>query len=226
MKLQQQSAEALREQWKPVSKRNELLGFFLLQQIESRFVSAGSIGGVAWPKKKFDDGRAILTGRSALLRKSFVSVATERGVNILNDRIYFDTQQNGATIAATKAKALYVPLTDRGASSQRLSGPPAGAARQAYGMRASQSPYRVATRGPKLKADKLFFRPLVQGRFKDGKLQSLGPNGWQDGGKPDFLFLKRVVVPQRKMLPDSPQEKAAARTFIAEVWNPQNQLAS
>lgn len=220
LKLKSESAAKLQEQWKPVSLRNELLGQFLLSQIERRFQTQGASGGTPWARKKFDDGRSILAGRTAALRRGFAAVATAKGVSITNDQPYFDAQNYGATIVPRKAKALFIPLSDRAASSQRLSGPPAGAARSAYGMRMSQAPFRTATRGPKLKANALFYKPLIQSRIKNGVMEKLTDKGWLPG-RGDYMFLMKAVIPKREMLPTSPQEQADAKAFIEETWHPQ-----
>ena len=152
------------------------IGLFLEQQVKRRFATQGLSGGVSWPQKKIQDGRAILTGRTGFLLNSFF-VIQQRGVNSPNrHRVqvgsvarYARVHQLGTrgkggklpTIVPKRAKALWIPLNDKAA--------------------------RFGPGGPGLKKGK------------------------------DFIFLKKVDIPPRPMLPDSEQEIAGQHEFISDL---------
>lgn len=232
--------ERLADSWQPVNRKGEALGFFLLQQIAERFRTQGASSGTAWAPKKlkawgYDDGRSILTGATARLKDSFQSIATATAVTVFSDVPYAATQQFGATIKPKTAKALFIPITDRAITSQRLSGPAAAHVRFVYGHpRLNANAYRVATRGKKYSsplakafiaagtAGGVVFSPLVRGRLNKGKLEKWDEKkGEYVQGVPDFIFLSKVTIKPRPMLPDSADEQAAQAEFIADLYQPE-----
>lgn len=233
--LSQSEQRALIDSWQPVNRKGEALAFFMLQQVMERFRTQGASGGTPWQPKKFADGRSVLTGRSARMKDSFQTYATATTCSVFSDLFYTKIHQFGKTIRAKNAKALFIPLTDRAAASQREAGPKAARIRWVYGMpRIGEGPLRVADRGKKLTLNvaltrKLvaanlplqMFAPLIKGRFHNGKLQKWDAKKleWVDG-QPDFIFLKKVVIPARPMLPDGPAEQAAQLDFIADLYHP------
>ncbi len=216
----------------PSRAKTEALGVFLVQQIRRRFQTAGASGNANWPPKWTSavgapDGRAILTGPSGRLLESWQSYGEDNSAVAFSDVFYAQLQQNGGKIVAKKAKALFIPLTDRAQSSQRIAGQQAAHYRADVGKferaGASMLPLRVATRGKKVSRGGVkYFAPLVKGRLKDGRLQK-----WDDDlgeyvdGIPDFIFLAKVEVKARPMLPDSAAEQTEQGEFIADMLNPQ-----
>ncbi len=150
------------------------------------------------------------------------------------------------TIRPKSAKALFIPLSDRARTSGRYTGTEAAVLRKAGGMESMESPLRVASRGSrvstseyvrrtggsgvsdlagsaKLRAmgfglDNLPFKPLKKGRFKNGQLEVWNERtrGWE-AGQPDFMFLKKVDIPPRPMLPDGQEEQKAQSDFVRSI---------
>lgn len=211
--------------WQPDQPKMEALAFFVLQQVQERFVTRGLSGGVAWPFKRVlrwghDDGRGVLTGHSARLRESFKSYATAGRAVVYSDAPYAGVHQTGRVIRARRAKALFIPITDRAITSERVEGPRAAYARGVYGMTSMPAPIRLATRGRKVRVigPGAVFQPLVKGRLKDGKLQRMDEStGEYVDGIPDYIFLKQVTIPPRPMLPSSPREQAAQKAFVRKT---------
>lgn len=235
------SRQALIDSWQPVNAKGEALAFFMHQQVLERFRTQGMSGGVPWAPKKarswgYDDGRSILTGHSAHLKESFQTYATATKCAVFSTLFYAYIHQNGKVIKAKKAKALFIPITDRAATSQRFAGPAAARIKYIYGIPRIESPYRVATRGRKVTAKAVLvravrlgealnsiFQPLVKGRLHNGKLQKWdAKKGEYVDGTPDFIFLGKVTIPARPMLPDSPGEQQAQLDFITDMYHPQN----
>lgn len=105
-------------------ERLEAIGVFLVQQVKKRFATRGLSGGVSWPKKARNDGRAILTGRTGALLNSFFSVIVGRNaVAVASSTPYAKVHQLGTigkggklpTIRPRRAKALWIPMNDRAA---------------------------------------------------------------------------------------------------------------
>lgn len=224
--------------YKPTARKMATLSVFLHQQVKTRFATGGQSGGKAWAGKWLkavgaDDGRAILTGPTGHLLMSFMGLSGVSGgkawAEVASDSVAAYTHQVGtrgkgglmADIRAKKAKALFIPLTDKAAKSDRLAGPEATMFRQSNKLGESPAPLRVAVKWIKNKAKKIpdiLYSTLTKGRIKDGKLQKWSPKLEKYvEGKPDFIFLKRVSITARPMLPDSPAEKKAQDDFIVEL---------
>lgn len=216
----------------------DALGMFLEQQVKDRFRTQGASSGTPWKKKRNDDGRATLTGRTGNLLRSFHHKSGMQDgkmtVSVYSDELYAFVHQNGTIgaggtlpdIKPVKAKALFIPLTDRAASSQRVEGAPAATFRRRMGMGAG-GPIRIASKGrkvlskiPEERANKTkVFASLKQGRIHKGQLQVKDAKGEWIPGRPDFIFLKVVKIPPRPMLPDSPTEKDAQAQFVGDMFD-------
>lgn len=194
------------------------VGMFLVQQVKERFASRGSSGGVIWPEKRFNDGRSPLTGRTGSLAESFTfSVDMKRGSIVLYSMCPFaHVHEEGMTIEAKKAKALFIPITDRAANSQRYTGPEAAFIKNEYGHMNLSGPMRMASSGSKLPSG--IFSALKPGKFEDGVLMVRNDDGEYEPGVPDFIFLKKVNIPKRPMLPVSPREQQAQHDFVESAF--------
>lgn len=215
-----------------VGVRKDLVkvGIMLVNQVKERFATQGRSGSAAWKPKVFDDERAILTGRSGTLLDSFSHVEGKNSTTVFTTVSYARVHQVGTrkyggpipTIVPKKAKALFIPLTDRAATSRRISGITALRTKSAMGVfPATMKPYRVATRGKKKQSPKSgqpIFLPLKRGAIVNGQLMV-----WDSlrkmmvPGKPDFIFLKKVDIPPRPMLPTSNKEIDAQDDFVASM---------
>jgi phage gpG-like protein len=196
----------------PNQQKMEAIGFYIRQQILDRFSSQGASGGTPWPIKKIkewghDDGRAILTGRSSLLLESFQSYATGDTAVVFSDRPYAAVHQLGTIgkggllpdIVPKRAKALFIPITDRAADSSLIGG------RRVSNQRLPRLP-GVAPQ-------------LIKGRLKGGRLEgwNFETGRYDPAVKPDFIFLQKVSIPPRQMLPTSEQEIAAQQEFAIDM---------
>jgi len=201
------------------------MGVFLVKQVRERFSNGGSMA-VRWPAKRFNDDRAILTGMSAgrtggLLGSFKAGIMDEgKGAFVGSTVPYARVHQLGAgpkkggqlpAIVPKTAKALFIPLTDRARTSSPMS-TPAG------------TKVRVATTGPSktkiVGGQKVRVRnPLIQGRIsKSGDLEALDQKTGKWGpGKPDFLFLRKVEIPPRPMLPDSMEERREQENMVNDI---------
>lgn len=203
------------------------LGFLLVQQVKARFASRGRSGGILWPEKAskswgYDDGRAVLTGRTNVLLDSFKTRIEKTTITLYSDAPYAHVHQLGTqgkggvlpTIRPRQAKALFIPITDRAKQSQRFSGSHAVFIRKTYGMDKDTGPVRLAMTGTKVKRLSGLTSQLRQGRVKDGRLEVRDADGDWVRGVPDFIFLKKVDIPPRPMLPTSPNEQREQTDFI------------
>lgn len=238
----------------PTQQDMENLAFFLLQQVEDRFRTQGGSGGKPWPARSpitmaGNKGRAMMTGRSARLRESFVQFVQGGDgswvVGVESTVPYAHVHQVGTekyggpipTIKPKTAKALFIPITDRAASSDRLEGKPAAALRRVHGGRTSLGPLRAANRGRKSTSKKTrrgvdvnalnasgvalhaAFTALKRGRISTGGELEV----WDERlrkykrGIPDFIFLSQVDVPPRPMLPNGEDEQQAQMDFLASI---------
>ena len=215
------------DRYAPTEEKTAALGMFAHQQVKDRFATAGASGGIAWPQKKmrewgYDDGRAILTGRTGELLESFQSYGEVDCAVVFSDKFYSRIQHLGTVgkggvlpdIKPKKAKALFIPITDRAQASVSVTGVHAAALRQSYGMKPSPSPFRVATHGPKITGG--LFAPLRKGRLKDNHLEVWDGEKYV-AGVPDFIFLQSVSLPSRPLLPTGEAERAAQVHFYAQV---------
>lgn len=235
------------------------LGLFLRQQVDDRFRTQGTSGGVQWPEKMIKDGRATLTGQRAELRESFRHYIHREGNNkakvvVFSDVKYSHVHQLGTekyggpipTIRPKSAKALFIPLSDRARGTDRYEGSEAAVLRKAGGMEPLEKPIRVATRGARVSTrdylrrtggggvselaggaklremgfglDNRPFKSLKKGRFNNGQLEVWNERSkkWE-AGQPDFMFLQKVDIPPRPMLPDGQEEQKAQREFVASI---------
>lgn len=189
----------------PTVQKMEAIAFFCGQQVKTRFETRGTSGGAPWRAPKwtttvgFDDGRSILTGPTGDLLSRFHSYGTETEAITGNDAKYARVQQLGTKgkggvlpdIVPKRAKALFIPLTDRARTSTPVT---------ARGMK------RLATRGPKDKSGR--YNDLIQGHFVNGKIEPKNA---------DFVLLKKISIPARPMLPDSVNERADQTEFVIDT---------
>lgn len=192
------------------------LGTYMLGQVSDRFRSQGA-PGQAWRQKSFSDGRAILTGPTGDLKRSFRQVVEQTNdvtkVTVQSDMPYAAVNQVGTRgkggklpdIVPVKAKALFIPLTPAARNSQRV-----GEKRLAV-IRGGKL---KAMHGQAVETAPARFKPLKQGKFKDGKIVRADGKA----GKPDFIFLRKVSIPARPMLPDSQQEIQAQGEELVELF--------
>ena len=204
------------------------MGTLLLQQVTDRFMTSGRSGGVTW--KPTRSGRAPLRGNSGLLN-SFVIRIHRDGVGVYSTAKFARVHQLGTvgaggvlpTIRPKKAKALFIPLTERASSSQRVSGKEALHISKALGSSAKKV-LRVATSGSyvksKIPGDRtLNFSGLREGRVKNGLLEVKGSDGQWRVGQPDFIFSKKSDIPPRPMLPVSDSEKSVQTEMLVRSLN-------
>lgn len=193
-------------------KKMTLIGMLLLQQVKDRFKTRGGSGGSPWPARMFKTQNHALMNKTGALLRSFKISTTDHSVTVSSNLIYARLHQLGTvgkggtlpTIRPRKAKALFIPLTDRAEKSVAMgvSGPRGGRMRVGVKLRG-----KIATPFD-----------LVPGRIKDGVLQKQDRDGeWVDG-VPDFIFLRKVDIAPRPMLPDSSMEKLEQTKTIAEVF--------
>lgn len=260
LRLADGELERITQQFEPTRDEMDNLAFFLRQQVDDRFRTAGASGDRAWPVRSpitlaagGKRGRSMMTGRTARLRESWVQFAIDTGegkwvVGVQSDVPYAHVHQLGTekyggpipTIRPKTAKALFIPITDRAASSERHQGRAAVALHRLYGKPRS-GPVRTATRGrkwhrihaqrvvadegllPELMASgahySSFFSPLKKGRIsKSGELEVQDQKtGKYKRGVPDFIFLQKVDIPPRPMLPDGANEQAEQQKFITSI---------
>lgn len=224
----------------PSDEDMRAFGFFLVQQIDDRFESAGGSGGVQWKPKAINswgvnDGRAILTGPSARLRESFQSRVDNGKVIVWSDDPKSAIHQQGTqkyggpipTIRPKKAKALFIPLNDHAARSIRMTGPKAAIIKAGGKMGAMPEPTDpmaspvVRARRRQTQGGFETYEPLVKGQLKDGKLMRWdSTQGKYVDGIPDFIFLSKSDIPPRPMLPTGAAERMAQLDFISDITGP------
>ncbi len=239
-KLDQDQMKEVVGAFPPSEEDKRALGFFLVQQIDDRFDTAGQSGGEAWPPKQIwawgvNDGRALLTGPSARLRESFNSRVDGETIIVWSDDPKSAVHQLGTTkyggpiptIRPKRAKALFIPLNDHAARSIRMTGPPAARILAGGKMEAMPEPTDpLATpvaraRRRQVQGGFETYEPLVKGRLKNGRLQKWDSTiGKYVDGTPDFIFLSKSDIPQRPMLPNGADERRAQLEFIREITGP------
>lgn len=221
----------LMKAWQPTIKKMEHLGFFAEQQVMDRFQTQGASGGKPWAPKKmkswgYDDGRSILTGSTANLKNSFYHYAPDANTAIVgNDRPYSHIQQVGTikaggilpTIVPKKAKALWIPITDRAKQSTTVSGTQAALMVSMGEVRRMEAGHRAGVRFPKKGMGMILFG-LIPGRLKYGRLQKKDAAGNYVDGIPDFIFLSRVNISPRPMLPDGENERSEQAKELASLF--------
>lgn len=239
-RLDQEQMEKTVGAFPPSEEDKRAFGFFLVQQIDDRFESAGSSGGDAWPPKAIwswgvNDGRALLTGPSARLRESFSSRVDANEIIVWSDDPKSAVHQLGTTkyggpiptIKPKRAKALFIPLNDHAARSIRMTGKPA--ARILAGGKMEAMPEPTPPEGkPVARARRRHipggfetYEPLVKGRLKNGQLEKWDSTiGKYIPGTPDFIFLSKSDIPPRPMLPNGSAEQQAQLAFIQDITGP------
>ncbi len=191
-------------------------GVFMHGQVMDRFRNQGGPGH-AWKQKVFVDGRAILTGVTGELKRSFRQVVEQSTdmtrVTVESDMPYAAVNQVGTRgkggelpdIVPVKAKALFIPLTAAARNSQRV-----GDKRLAV-IRGGKL---KAMHGKAVETAPARFKALNQGKFKDGKIVRADGKA----GNADFIFLRKVSIPARPMLPSSEQEIAAQGEELVDLF--------
>ena len=219
---------AVQRSLRPTPNKLAPIGRLMVQQVRDRFASQGASGGVKWPNKRFDDGRAVLTGRMSTLLKSFTyaieQTETRAVIRLFSTEWYGIVHQLGTvgkggklkTIVPKRAKALFIPLTDRAKTSTRYGGKEAVEYRQKTRMDATGGAVRAATTGRVLRSG--VRSALKPGKFVDGKLCVQNRDGEWEPGHPDFIFARKVDIPPRPMLPTSKGEQASQRALVATVY--------
>jgi hypothetical protein len=146
--------------FQPNAEKMHRIGAVVRQQIDQRFESQGASGGVPWPKPKFvaaigrPDGRKLLEGRTGNLRSGWQQSDSTDSTQVASDNVAAAMAQSGTVgkggdlpdIVPRRAKMLFIPISDRAASSTPVT---------AFGIRR-----RMAQDG----------EPLVRGRIKGGQL--------------------------------------------------------
>ena len=212
--VEEGEVKRLLEKFRPTVDKLTRVSVFMREQVDERFQTHGASSGQPWPSPKWrkaigaDDGRALLVGpRSYLRDQSWFNYGENKSAVVASDATYSHVQEVGTIgkgglmpdIVPVKAKALFIPTSSRGESS------------------VAQGGIRRATRGPKIRGTQVF-TPLVKGRLKDGELQRWDEKtGTYKPGVPDFIFLKKVSIPPRPMLPVSNNEIQEAVEFAAKV---------
>lgn len=183
------------------------VGVLLVQQVKERFATQGESGGERWPRRNplfsMGNDRAVLTGLTGELLESFRYEIDGNRIMVYSDSPYAHVHQLGTTgkggvlepIKPVKAKALWIPLTEK-------------ARKASLAMRIKRDGSSMAETPFNLK----------RGRIYKGMIQVLDkrykPPRWK-AGLPDFIFLSKVDVPPRRMLPTSDREQEAQMALIA-----------
>ncbi len=167
--------------------QGKAIGQKMVEQVEARFNRKGAPAGQAWPERwKKSAVTKPMMQSTGTLKKSFsrsievTDADTSRiKISIGSDVPYAAAQQQG--VSEIKGNpVLYVPITDKG----------------------------VRQRSKSVKI----------GRLKDGELQVFKPSrkgmhtqngkkGEWENGTPDAIFLAKVKLPARPMLPDTTMEQ-------------------
>lgn len=163
------------------------IGTKMVEQVEARFNRKGAPAGLAWPErwKKSSVSKPIMQS-TGMLRKSFAKsilvtdAETSRvKISIGSDVPYAAAQQQGVqTIKGNPV--LYVPITDKGVRQR------------------SKSVKIGRLSGGELQV----FKPSSKGTHTQN-----GKKGEWQNGTPDAIFLAKVNLPARPMLPDTTMEQ-------------------
>jgi hypothetical protein len=106
------------------------------------------------------------------------------------------------TIRPVKAKALFIPITERAHREHK--------ANEDAAVQITSSGFKKAKAIPHYLSRILGFSPLIKGRLLNGKLQKWDAiNEKYVDGIPDFIFLQKVDIPPRPQLPTSDNELEA-----------------
>ena len=112
--------------FKPTQPKMQAIAFYLHNQTKDRFATHGASSGIPWQPPKWrhqvghPDGRAILTGRTGGLLKSFRSSATQNEAILSSNAVQAHIHQVGTVgkggtapdIKPVNKKMLYIPLND------------------------------------------------------------------------------------------------------------------
>lgn len=241
LNIKQSELDRLAKGFAVTPSRMNVIGFYLSQQVTDRFRTAGASGGVSWPPRKIDEwgantGRAILTGSTGNLLNSFNGFGKDNRAVVESVLSYAHVHQLGCVgkggilpdIVPKRAKVLFIPITSKAENSTLLTGPDAAYFRSTHGSgsgRVDARPIRAGVRTVGYRAGKnlgaTVYTGLVKGRLKDGHLQKWNAKlGMYVDGVPDFIFLRKVSISARPMLPDGNAEKQAQRELITETFRP------
>lgn len=170
----------------------ERVAVLLNEQVQERFDTQGASGGTPWPAKR--DGGPALIG----IDKTYRNYADERSATVAATHSFAAVHHKGTvgkggsepTIKPVRAKALFIPLTDR--------------ARAAYDASrgGGDRPLRVV-------------RSLDGTRLEPVNHSSTAFEGLIRGV--DFIFASKVDLPPRPQLPTSAPERAAQATAVADA---------
>ncbi len=187
---------ALNNRLRPTAAKMALIGDFVLQQIRQRFSSAGASGGIHWPATVTEAGKKPpLAGLEYGYRRR--SSEGECSVGTGDFRAYvaqLGTIGKGGSlpdVVPTKAKALFMPLTNVGL--------------HYYWTMKSRHPV-----APVLGGGYYFYeRPT--------RLYGGHPGEAIEGT--DFIWRRKKADPPRPQLPDSAAEMADLKTFVGNTLN-------
>lgn len=200
------------------------LGKMVVEQVRARFRTQGKSGGVYWPPSRPFGSKRSTRALAGLEKTWKYEISKRRGgvieVEVFTDSIeaatnHFGTVGKGGelpTIRPVKAKALFIPISDRAKNSMKLSGKDAVFFRRQFGLPETRRGIRVGT------AKSGVFN-LIQGRIKDGELMIQNEDGEWVPGQADFIFLKKVDLPPRPQIPDSEREMEKQDEFVERLMS-------
>ncbi len=217
----------------PAAQVMDLVGLHMAQQVKTRFATHGASAGIPWAGKAmaafgYHDGRAILTGASGELLNSFYGYGEGSQAIAASDCQHSLVHQLGTVgkggklpdIRPKRAKALFIPITDKAIHSERLNPQDANAWANILGQPVGKQSTRARRFGVTHHATEsgglaVQYSPLRKGRLKDGRLEVLDDvTGEYVPGTPDFIFLRKVSIPARPMLPTSSVEIEETLRFM------------
>lgn len=199
----------------PTEGKMAAIAVYLQNQVKDRFVTKGASGDHPWPRPKWrasmghDDGRALLTGRTGSLLRSFHASATQQTASVGSPLRYAKVHQLGTVgkggvlpdIKPKKAKALFIPLTDRAETSIAVRTGRLGERRRMATHDRKGQP--IHTSGLSIAIG-----DLIPGKIVKGKI--VPPNA-------DFVFLKKSSIAPRPMLPNGSNERSEQTRFVTET---------
>ena len=214
VRLAPESMQALRDRLSVVAVAG-MAGRVAVAQVRERFDTNGQSGGVTWPAKTLPTGGKPLHGHTLELKNSFkFEVQARRSFATII--VYSDSKHVGANQEGTVGKggtlpeivpkpgkkALFIALSERAQASQTLTVAAAALYRRDFSLARDVGPIR-APLGPTGAP-----MGLRKGKLMDGKLYVYNEATRQYvEGMPDFIFLSKVNIPPRPMLPTSPAEQ-------------------
>lgn len=186
--LPESEIRRLAERFVPSASKMARVSALLHAQVGERFTTQGASGGVAWPPRWL--GRPA----SNHLLGTFEATATDDAAQVASGAPGARVQQLG-----TVGKGGVLPDI-RPVRAKALFVPISDRARQQ-----GPTPMIPSARSMRLKQQSA---GLVRGKIVDGKVQP--PNA-------DYVFLSRVKIPPRPMLPDSQREREVQTRTVAEA---------